>query len=39
MVPNAIAAGIKRFGIPASLNNAVAIGTMVNATTHAETPP
>ena len=39
MVPSASAPGIRRFGISASLNSATAIGTMVNATTQAETPP
>ena len=39
MVPSASAPGIRRLGISASLNSATAIGTMVNATTQAETPP
>ena len=37
--PSAIAAGIRRFGMSARLNNAFAIGYTANATTNSETPP
>src|SRR5699024_611412 len=39
IVPNAMAAGMSRLGMRASLNRAVAIGTIVQATSQAETPP
>jgi hypothetical protein len=39
MVPRAIAAGIKRLGIPAPRNRACAIGTSTKNATNRLTPP
>ena len=37
--PSAIAAGIRRFGMPASRNSAAPIGYTAKATTNSDTPP
>lgn len=37
--PRAIAPGMRRFGISAARNTAIATGSITNATTNKETPP